>query len=154
MLRGVARYCKDSRNALVASLIDLRASDQPQLPLSLEDRHILSQKTSVPGTSGQAHIGPLQATATIAISYSTSQPKPGVSQRHSTSGVNRVQRRGDETICCCVNLGLHKMCNFIGGLLIFQITSFGENYNQEPRTQVFYFDTQIQHFFTSVRVFI
>ena len=94
-LRAVVRYCKDSRNALVASLIDLSASEQPQVPLSLEDRHILSQKTSVPGTSGLVHFGRLQAILTTVPSHWRRQPKPpGVSQHYSTSGVNRVWRRG------------------------------------------------------------
>jgi len=65
-----------SRKAPVASLIDLCTPGQPQVPLSFEERRILSKETSIPGTSGLAHVSPVQADATVATAHSRGQPKP------------------------------------------------------------------------------
>jgi len=76
-----------SREAPVASLIDLRSPDQQQVPLSFDERRILSGETSIPGTYGLSHVSPVQADATVATVHSRSQPKPqGGIAPHSASG--------------------------------------------------------------------
>ena len=65
-----------SREAPVASLIDLCPQDQPQVPLSFDERRILSGETSIQGTSGLAHVSPVQADVTVATAHSRGQPKP------------------------------------------------------------------------------
>jgi len=75
-----------SREAPVASLIGLCPSDKPQVPLSFDERRILGQ-TSIQGTSGLAHVNPVQADATVATAHSRGQPKPqGSIAPHSASG--------------------------------------------------------------------
>jgi len=72
---------------LVASLIDLCPPDQPQVPLSFNERRILSGETSIQGTSGLAHVSPVQADATVATAHSRGQPHPqGSIAPHSASG--------------------------------------------------------------------
>jgi len=75
-----------SREAPVASLIDLCTPDQPQVPLRFDERRILSGETSMPGTLGLAHVSPVQADAKMAA-HSRHQPKPqdGIAP-HSASG--------------------------------------------------------------------
>ena len=76
-----------SREAPVPSLIDLRPPDQAQVPLSFDERRILTGDTSMQGTSGLAHVGPVQANATVATVHSSGQPKPqGIITPHSASG--------------------------------------------------------------------
>jgi len=76
-----------SREAPVASLIDLCPPDQPQVPLSFDERRILTGETSIQGTSGLAHVRPVQADATMATAHSSGQPKPqGIIAPHSASG--------------------------------------------------------------------
>jgi len=58
-----------SREVPVASLIDLCPPDQPQVPLSFDERHILSVVTSIQGTAGLAHVSPVQADATVATAH-------------------------------------------------------------------------------------
>jgi len=65
-----------SREAPVASLIDLCPPDQPQVPLSFDDRRILTGETLMEGTSGLAHVSPVQADATVATAHSRGQPNP------------------------------------------------------------------------------
>ena len=76
-----------SQVAPVASLIDLRSPDQPQVPLSFDERRILSGETSIPGIYGLAHVSPVQADATVATVHSRGQPKPqGGIAPHSVLG--------------------------------------------------------------------
>ena len=65
-----------SREAPVASLIDLCPPDQPQVPLSFDERRIFSGETSIQGTSCLAPVSPVQADATVATAHSSGQPKP------------------------------------------------------------------------------
>jgi len=65
-----------SREAPVASLIDLYMPDQPQVPLCFDERRILPGENSMQGTSGQAHVSPVQADVTVATAHSRGQPKP------------------------------------------------------------------------------
>ena len=67
---------RTSRKAPVALLIDLCPLDQPQVPLSFDERRILTGETSMQGTSGLAHVSPVQADATVATAHSRGQPKP------------------------------------------------------------------------------
>jgi len=76
-----------SREAPVASLIDLCTPGQPQVPLSFEERRIRSGETSIQSTSGLAHVSPVQADATVATAHWRGQPKlQGNIARHSASG--------------------------------------------------------------------
>jgi len=57
------------------------------VPLSFDERRILSGETSMPGTSGLVHVGPVQADETVAPAHSRGQPKPqGGIDPHSASG--------------------------------------------------------------------
>jgi len=77
--------------APLASLIDLCPPDQPQVPLSFDERRILTGETSMQGTSGLAHVSPVQADATVATAHSSGQPKPqGSIAPHSASGTFKV----------------------------------------------------------------
>ena len=58
------------REAPVVSLIDLCMPDQPQVPLGFDERRILSGQTSMQGTSGLAHVSPVQANATVDTAHS------------------------------------------------------------------------------------
>ena len=76
---------------LVASLIDLCPPDQPQVPLSFDERRIHSGETSIQGTSGLAQISPVQGDATVATAHMRGQPKPlGSIDPHSASGTFKV----------------------------------------------------------------
>jgi len=76
-----------SREVPVAYLIDLCTPGQPQVPLSFEERRILSGETSIQGTSGLTHVSPVQADVAVATAHSRGQPKPqGSIPPHSASG--------------------------------------------------------------------
>jgi len=78
---------KTSREAPVTSLIDLCLPERPQVPLSFDERCILTGETSMQGTSGLAHISPVQADATVATAHPRHQPKPqGSTAPHSALG--------------------------------------------------------------------
>ena len=80
-----------SREAPLASLIDLCPPDQPQVPLSFDERRIHSGETSIQGTSGLAQISPVQGDATVATAHMRGQPKPlGSIDPHSASGTFKV----------------------------------------------------------------
>ena len=64
-----------SREAPATSLIDLCPPDQPQVTLSFDERRILSGETSIQGTSGLAHVSPVQADATVATAPSWGSSK-------------------------------------------------------------------------------
>jgi len=49
-----------SREAPVASLIDVCTPDQPQVPLGFDERRILTGETSMQGASGLAHVSPVR----------------------------------------------------------------------------------------------
>jgi len=91
--------CRDQSSAIagtsleapLASLIDLCPPDQPQVPLSFDERRILTGETSMQGTSGLAHVSPVQADATVATAHSSGQPKPqGSIAPHFASGTFKV----------------------------------------------------------------
>jgi len=65
-----------SQEAPVVSLIHLCPPDQPQVPLSFDERRIFSRETSIQGTSDQAHVSPVQANATVVTAHSRGQLKP------------------------------------------------------------------------------
>ena len=78
-----------SREAPVASLINLCPPDQPQVPLSFDERRILPGESSIQGTSGLADVSPVQADATVATVHSRGPPKPKPRSSiapHSASG--------------------------------------------------------------------
>jgi len=50
--------------------------DQLQVPLSFDERRVLSGEASMQGTSGLAQVSPVQADATVATVHSRGQPKP------------------------------------------------------------------------------
>jgi len=78
---------RTSRESPVASLIDLCPPNQPQVPLSFDERRIFTGETSMQGTLGLAHVSPVQADATVATAHSRGQPKPqGSIAPHSASG--------------------------------------------------------------------
>jgi len=58
-----------SREALVASLTDLCPPDQQQVPLSFDERRILTGEISMQGTSGLAHVSLVQADATVVTAH-------------------------------------------------------------------------------------
>jgi len=65
--------------------------DQPQVPLCFDERRILPGENSMQGTSGQAHVSPVQADVTVATAHSRGQPKPqGGIASHSASGAFKV----------------------------------------------------------------
>ena len=65
-----------SLEAPVASLIDLCPPNQPQVPFSFDERHILTGETSMQGTSDLALVNLVQADATVATAHSRGQTKP------------------------------------------------------------------------------
>jgi len=65
-----------SREAPVASLIDLCPPDQPQAPLSFNEQRNFSGETSIQVTPGLAHVSQVKANVTVVTALSRGQPKP------------------------------------------------------------------------------